>query len=1415
LSLRKFARLAGVVAALFPFATCADVTGPSGRGVQIPVVPTFSPAANFARALYASVGLEFDRVRVIVTRNDVTLKDTTVSFSPTSPELALPLVIAAVPGEVVKATLQYATATLVLYEGSSSVTTIAVGATQTTPPTPVVLVPVGPGATASTVEITPASGTFPVTGPASFSAKAFANDGIAIANPIFGWTVDDATVAAVNAQGVVQPTSKGGAVKVRATTLNGKFAEATVTFVTAPASIVVASGGDQTAMAYEPLGSDVVVKVLDANGNGVPGATVAFAVTAGGGSVRTVNETSDPSGLVAAKWTLGELVGTQSVTATATALPDKPLKFNATATERPAKKLAFAQQPTKSLMGASIMPAITVKAFDDHDRVVTGFTGPITLAFETNPKGAALGGPLTANAVAGVATFENVTVSAAGEGYSLKAGSPDLTTAISSTFNVEQVPSGLSLVSGGSQTAAKRSKLSQVAVKVADANGIGVPKVKVTFEIVTGKGTLTIDNDTTDANGVARATWTLGDSLGTQSMRATSGTLTGSPLTITATATPLPAIGLAFSQGPSNVQVGVVMAPAVTVKAVDADGNTVAAFTSNVELTLQNNPNGATLGGARIVAAVNGVAAFPDLTVSAPGSGYALKATSGTLASVTSATFVVSPPPATALKFQVQPSNTVTGSKITPAITVRIVDAGGNTVPGATNQVSLSKAVALADYGISGTLTVNAVNGIATFSNVTVVGPGNGYTLKAQASGLTEDVSAAFNVTTPAAPSRVWNGSVSADWNVAGNWTPAAVPASGDSVTISAGANQPVITTAAAASVIVIGTGMTLRVNALDLTVDVPKVINEGTLWLTWGYVNGSIDNRSLFFVDGFGGANDLVNATGATARVAGNSNNEDGGVLVMSHAITNDGTLAITHVNGGFSAVVAGDSIVNHGGATITVPSGAGDSDIEGVLRNYGQINVAGSGYFLIASNKTGSLNAGSITLTGGGELAHVLYDSTQTFENSFVNTGTISLGTSNWEFFNGHLDLRAGTLTGTGILYAYASKLDIDWTRMPLRLSTVAETRFAGDSLLIPAGATAQFQNSTIAQNVTVLGTMKTLKDQNGSQVNFDGNLSIKSGGVFEAQTSGGAQGSLSTASTGTFRLVARDDDTFFCVQSSAANAGTIELTSTTNSRTAICMTGTDPFTNTGTIKAQTGGGGERWIQGILHNQGNISVDADARFSLYTGSTANTNSGTITLADATPPASPTSNNLESFGLRQVATGGLITNTGTISIGANRGFYIGSAMTLANGAAGLVEGNGTLRVSAGTFTNTGALAPGGRNALGKLTVEGNWNGAGGALELDIKGTTAGQFDQLQVTGTATPAGVLRLTYLNGFTPGCCSALPVIPAPSYGANTVTFDPAQWGSYIDGGFHIFYNGGAALKAKGPPAGRPPTPPGPPR
>lgn len=100
----------------------------------------------------------------------------------------------------------------------------------------------------------------------------------------------------------------------------------------------------------------------------------------------------------------------------------------------------------------------------------------------------------------------------------------------------------------------------------------------------------------------------------------------------------------------------------------------------------------------------------------------------------------------TKVSFEQQPTGTSAGENIDPAVTVQIEDEHENLVTDATNQVTISLGSNPGGGTLSGTLSVNASGGIATFSNLSINKTGEGYTLIASAAGLTSDTSSPFNL---------------------------------------------------------------------------------------------------------------------------------------------------------------------------------------------------------------------------------------------------------------------------------------------------------------------------------------------------------------------------------------------------------------------------------------------------------------------------------------------------------------------------------------------------------------------------------------------------------------------------------------------------------------------------------------------
>ncbi|HEY6274130.1 MAG TPA: Ig-like domain repeat protein [Terriglobales bacterium] len=99
-------------------------------------------------------------------------------------------------------------------------------------------------------------------------------------------------------------------------------------------------------------------------------------------------------------------------------------------------QLVFTTQPGNTGVGLTITPAVVVTAEDPSNNTLPSFIGPITLAIGSGP--GTLSGTTTNNAVAGVATFSNLSINQIANGYTLKA-SPDgvVFDATSTAFNID------------------------------------------------------------------------------------------------------------------------------------------------------------------------------------------------------------------------------------------------------------------------------------------------------------------------------------------------------------------------------------------------------------------------------------------------------------------------------------------------------------------------------------------------------------------------------------------------------------------------------------------------------------------------------------------------------------------------------------------------------------------------------------------------------------------------------------------------------------------------------------------------------------------------------------------------------------------------------------------------------------------
>jgi hypothetical protein len=101
-----------------------------------------------------------------------------------------------------------------------------------------------------------------------------------------------------------------------------------------PTQIAIQAGQDQLGIAERPLADSVAVRVLDARGRGVAGATIRF-VASHGGKASPSTASTDSSGHAITRWTLGPEAGQQQLTAMIASAPGVEATVRAIASTRP------------------------------------------------------------------------------------------------------------------------------------------------------------------------------------------------------------------------------------------------------------------------------------------------------------------------------------------------------------------------------------------------------------------------------------------------------------------------------------------------------------------------------------------------------------------------------------------------------------------------------------------------------------------------------------------------------------------------------------------------------------------------------------------------------------------------------------------------------------------------------------------------------------------------------------------------------------------------------------------------------------------------------------------------------------------------------------------------------------------------
>jgi plastocyanin len=152
------------------------------------------------------------------------------------------------------------------------------------------------------------------------------------------------------------------------------------------------SGDGQSGSVGQPLGSALQVLVMK---DGAPeaGATIAWSISSGGGSVDPTSSVTGADGTASADWTLGTTSGTQSARAALTGASGSPVTFTATAEPGAAVVLSKAAPDgdnQSAVINSSLAAPLQAKVADEFGNGVPGFpvvwsaTGGVVSAASVN-----------------------------------------------------------------------------------------------------------------------------------------------------------------------------------------------------------------------------------------------------------------------------------------------------------------------------------------------------------------------------------------------------------------------------------------------------------------------------------------------------------------------------------------------------------------------------------------------------------------------------------------------------------------------------------------------------------------------------------------------------------------------------------------------------------------------------------------------------------------------------------------------------------------------------------------------------------------------------------------------------------------------------------------------------------------------
>jgi hypothetical protein len=526
---------------------------------------------------------------------------------------------------------------------------------------------------------------------------------------------------------------------------------------------------------------------------------------------------------------------------------------------------------------------------------------------------------------------------------------------------------------------------------------------------------------------------------------------------------------------------------------------------------------------------------------------------------------------ATKLAFTLQPNASyASGAAIT--VKVSVENAAGSVITTDTSAVTLALSGGTAGASLSGTKTVNAVAGVATFSGLSVDKVGAAYQLNATDGSLAAATSSAFNITVGAAKTVTFTTQPATNSNVAAVATIPLVAhvvdsggnaVSGQSIALAIGTNAGGSTLSVAANPVATDASG----NATFASVSLNKVGSGYTLTATDNTTPAATAATSNDFNIVAGAAKTVT----FTTQPATNSNVMAGATIPL-----------VAHVVDGGGNAVSAQSITlaignNAGSSTLSVSANPVPTDTSGnaTFANL-SLNRSGTSYTLTATDTTTptATTATSNAFNIVAAAAKTMTFTTQPATNSDVPAGTTIplvahvLDASGNAVAGDNITLSIGTNSGGSTLTV---------TTNPVATNASGDATFAGVSL------------NKVGSNYTLKATDGSTPALTATSNTFNMTIGLAAGLSFTVEPSETTPGvAISPA-----------------VQVSLVDAsGNVETDDSTDSITLALVAGIDP--------TFTGGGPIQLVNGVASFPGIALTVAASGFQLGATTTAGSFSAT-----------------------------------------------------------------------------------------------------------------------------------------------------------------------------------------------------------